>query len=144
ALALAGTPAFATEPGPTTTSTTRDMSGSRPTIMQTTQATVVVTAVDKSTRHVTVKKADGELKAFQVPADVSGFDKLRPGDQIDIAYGESWATEMMAPGSKPSQASQTARGPGMVGTKTSVSAEVLSVDPEKNQVTMKTPEGDVQ
>lgn len=143
ALVLAGAPAFAAEPG-TTSSTSRDMSGSKPTITQTTQATVVVTAVDKSTRHLTVKKPDGELRSFFVPSDVSGFDKLRPGDQIDVVYGESWAVEMMAPGSKTGQSQQTARAPGMVGQKTVVSAEVLGVDLDRNQVTMRGPDGDVQ
>ena len=144
AMALAGAPAFAADPGATSTSTSRDMSGSKPSITQTVHATVTVTAIDKDTRELTVKKADGSKATFQVPTEVAMFDKLKVGDKVDIDYGESLAVEMLPPGSKPSQSEQVARAPGMAGREMTVSAEVVAVDPASNHVTFKGPSGNVE
>jgi hypothetical protein len=147
ALALAGSPAFAAEPAadPTVTgSSTSDMAGPNPSRTQTVHATVVVTAIDKDTRHLTVKKPDGTKQTFEVPSDVKAFDKLKVGDKIDVDYGESIAVSMLPPGSKPSMSERAARAPGAVGREVTVSAEVVSVDPVTNHITLKGPKGNLQ
>ena len=85
ALALAaGTPAAAAEPTPSPASGEAPMASKT----QTSHATAMVTAVDKSARKLTIKRPDGEKTAIQVPADVTGFDKLKVGDKIDVDYTE--------------------------------------------------------
>jgi hypothetical protein len=143
-LALAGAPALAAEPSVSSTSSTSDMGGPNPTKTQTVHATVVVTAIDRSARELTVKKPDGEKQTFNVPTDVTAFSKLKVGDKIDVDYGESLAVSMMPPGSKPSMSTRSARIPGAVGKETTVSAEIVSVDPATNHVTLKGPQGNLQ
>jgi hypothetical protein len=142
-LALAGTPALADEPSVTSTSSS-NMAGPNPTKTQTMHASVVVTAIDKDKRELTVRKPDNEKQTFQVPSDVAAFDRLKVGDKIDIDYGESLAVSMMPPGSKPSMSQRSARVPGAVGKETTVSAEIVSVDPATNHVTLKGPKGNLQ
>ena len=105
---------------------------------------MTVAGIDKSTRELTVKKADGGKETFQVPTDVVMFDKLKVGDKVDIDYAESLAVEMLPPGSKPSQSEQVARAAGMAGREMTVSAEVVAVDPATNHVTFKGPNGNVE
>jgi hypothetical protein len=120
------------------------MAGPNPTKTRTVHATVMVTAIDKDARELTVKKPGGEKQTFQVPSDVTAFDKLKVGDKIDVDYGESLAVSMLPPGSKPSMSSRSARVPGASGKETTVSAEIVSVDPATNHVTLKGPKGNLQ
>jgi hypothetical protein len=102
---------------------------------------VVVTAVDKSARKLTVKMPSGEKAEIKVSADVKEFDKVKAGDKIDIDYMQSVALGFLPPGTKPSLSEVSASGPGMAGRQISVSAEVIKVDPATNQVTFKGPKG---
>ena len=72
ALTLAAPAAFAAPPagmgeGKTVTETG---GGAMPSRTETTHATVVVTAVDKPARKLTIKNVSGEKMTVQVPADV--------------------------------------------------------------------------
>lgn len=108
-------------------------------------ATAMVTAIDRSARTVTLKKEDGEEAVVNVPADVKAFDRLKVGDRVDIDYYESLAVSLMPPGSKPTISERTRRSAtgagGMVAKETTVSAQVMSVDPAANKVTFKGPRG---
>lgn len=111
--------------------------------------TVTVTAIDKSSRMLTVKNEAGEMRSIQVPSDVKAFDKVKKGDKIDIDYTESIALSMLPPGTKPSAAEKTAmarsgQGAGAVGKQTSISAEVLEVDAANNKVIFKGPKGNAR
>ena len=108
---------------------------------ETTHATVVVTAIDKSARKLTVKLSSGDKALIQVPADVQEFDKVKVGDKIDVDYMQSVALGFLPQGTKPSMTEHAASGPGMAGRQMSVSAEVIKVDPANNQVTFKGPKG---
>ena len=113
------------------------------------QETVVVTAIDRSTRNVTLQNADGEKKTVQVPAEVKAYDTLKVGDRIDINYQESIAVSLAPTGSKPSMTERTTGGKmegGGMGTarETTVSAEVISVDVAANKVTFKGPKGQIK
>ena len=77
---------------------TESGSGSMPSRTQTTHATVVVTAVDKAERKLTIKNVSGEKMTVQVPVDVKSFEKLKVGDRVDIDYTESLALSMLPPG----------------------------------------------
>jgi hypothetical protein len=147
ALALASSPAFADEsPQPSMAgSTTTTQMGSSPSTTTTTHATVVVTAIDKASRHLTVKKPDGDKVTLAVGQDVKAFDKLKVGDKIDVDYMESVAMEMLPPGTKPSATETRMRGheAGVAGgaRQVTASAEIISVDAAANKVTFKGPRG---
>jgi Cu/Ag efflux protein CusF len=139
AFALAAAPAVADTPPPTTTTT--EQGGSMPSATQTIHATVVVTAIDKSARKVTVKTSEGDMVDITVPADVKEFDKLKKGDKVDIDYMESIAIGMAPKGTKPSAIERAATVPGAAGREVVVTAEVTKVDAAHNKVTIKGPSG---
>ena len=141
AFALAASPAGAADTPPPPTTTTTQQGGSTPSETQTTHATVVVTAIDKSARKVTVKTSDGDKVEITVPADVKEFDKLKTGDKIDIDYMESIAIGMAPKGTKPNAIERTATVPGAAGREVVVTAEVVKVDATHNKVTIKGPSG---
>jgi Cu/Ag efflux protein CusF len=139
AFALAAAPAVADTPPPTTTTT--EQGGSMPSATQTIHATVVVTAIDKSARKLTVKTSEGDMVDITVPADVKEFDKLKKGDKVDIDYMESIAIGMAPKGTKPSAIERAATVPGAAGREVVVTAEVTKVDAAHNKVTIKGPSG---
>ena len=141
AFALAASPAGAADTPPPPTTTTTQQGGSTPSETQTTHATVVVTAIDKSARKVTVKTSEAEMVDITVPADVKEFDKLKKGDKIDIDYMESIAIGMAPKGTKPNAIERTATVPGAAGREVVVTAEVVKVDATHNKVTIKGPSG---
>jgi Cu/Ag efflux protein CusF len=141
AFALAASSAGAADTPPPPTTTTTQQGGSMPSETQTTHATVVVTAIDKGARKVTVKTSEGDMVDITVPADVQGFDKLKKGDKVDIDYMESIAIGMAPKGTKPNAIERAATVPGAAGREVVVTAEVLKVDVAHNKVTLKGPSG---
>src|ERR1700733_8451869 len=73
----------------------------------TTSETVVITAIDRPAREVTLTDAHGESKTVQVPPEVKAFDTIKVGDYVDIDYTESVAVSMLPPGSKPTSSEVT-------------------------------------
>jgi hypothetical protein len=113
------------------------------------QETVVVTAIDRSARTVTLQNAEGEKKTVKVPPEVKAYDALTVGARIDITYQESLAVAMMPTGSKPSMSERTVDGKaeGAVAggaREMQLSAEVVSVDVAANTVTFKGPKGQLK
>jgi hypothetical protein len=108
---------------------------------------VTISAIDRDRRSVTLKNADGETKTVQVPSDVKAFDTLKVGDRVDMDYYESIALKVLPKGTKPSMSESTSRRPmgqGGIATgarETTISAEILSIDPKANKVTIKGPQG---
>jgi hypothetical protein len=142
ALALSASPAFA-ESGADQAGTPVARSSA------TEHGSGTVTAIDKSSRSVTLKTDHGDTRSFQVSSDVQGFDKLKKGDKVDVDYTESIAIAMLPKGSKLSTSDQaaatkTGEGAGAAGRQVTVSAKVLSVDTANNTVTLKGPKGNVE
>ena len=116
------------------------------------QETVIVTAIDRSTRMVTLQNADGEKKTVKVPPDVKAYDTLKVGDRIDIDYQESLALSILPPGSKPAMTERAGAGrmgehgtgPAMGGREMTMSAEIISVDAAANKITLKGPKGQIK
>jgi hypothetical protein len=125
-------------------------SGAQPgkTMAREMHTTAKITAIDHNKREVTLKKSNGEKTTVEVPDEVKSFDQLKIGDQVDVDYYESMAVSMLPPGSKTGQTQQTGSsmqlGMGVTGKQTTVSAEVVSVDPGKNTVTLKGPHGNMK
>jgi Cu/Ag efflux protein CusF len=107
--------------------------------------TATVSAIDKQARIVTLKTADGREVSIDVPAD---FDlrRLKVGDEVDVEYYEALAVELQPPGTPmagPKEEAARHRTPsgGVRARVVTVTAEVVSVDPAKNQVTFRGPKG---
>jgi len=143
AFALAASPARAAEPSSRPMAPDPSGATPQPKAEKTdiTHASVVVAAIDKGARKLTIKMPDGEKAQIQVPTDVHEFDKLKVGDKIDVDYMQSVALGFLPAGTKPSMTEREAAGPGMAGRQMSVSAEVIKVDAASNQVTFKGPKG---
>jgi hypothetical protein len=111
-------------------------------------STAKVTGINHAARSVTLKKDDGETVTISVPTDVKAYDHLKVGDKVAIDYYESLAVSILPPGSKPSMSERKERsvdmGGGVTGKETTVSAEIVSIDPTKNTVTFKGPRGQMK
>ncbi len=112
--------------------------------------TVVVSAIDRTTRTVTLLNAEGEARVLSVPADMKSFDTLKVGDHVDVDYYESIGLALMPAGSKASMSENTTGGrtaePGVaaVGRQLTATVEVVGVDEVMNRVTFKGPKGNVR
>jgi len=112
----------------------------------TTESSDTVTAIDHSARRVTLKDPAGEKSVVSVPKDLAAFDKLKVGDRIDIDYYQSVALSIDPPGTKTGATETmgrvaTGEGAEAMGKALTVSAKVVNVDAEANEVTFKGPHG---
>jgi Cu/Ag efflux protein CusF len=100
-----------------------------------------ITAIDASTRLVTLKGQDGQV--FQVTAgpEIANFDKLQVGDVVVANYTESLALEIAAPGAATPGITGSVSGtpaPGKRAMNQQVTAtfKVEAVDAAANKVTL--------
>jgi hypothetical protein len=116
---------------------------------QTKTETATVKSIDRDNRTVTLKDDKGKTMTVDVPTDVQSFDKLKKGDKIRMTYKESVAVSVHRAGaSAPSADVQERTGrttganpTGNIERTHTVSGEVVSVDPARNKLTVKGPEG---
>jgi hypothetical protein len=112
--------------------------------------TVVVSAIDRTNRSVTLMNAEGEPRTVGVPPDMRSFDTLKVGDHVDVDYDESIGLALMPAGSKASMSETTTGGrtgqPGVaaVGRQITAIVEVVGVDEVMNKVTFKGPKGNLR
>jgi hypothetical protein len=117
---------------------------------QLTHETVVVTAIDKAKRSVTLQNPDGEAKTVSVPEEVKAFDTLKVGDHIEIDYFESVSLSMLPAGTKPSMTETTSGGRmgegkgGAVAREMQFSATITSIDAKNNRVSLRGPRGNLK
>jgi Cu/Ag efflux protein CusF len=115
-------------------------------------ASAIVEKVDKATRTVTLKLANGETREVVASDEVKNFDQIKKGDKLDIKYAEALTLELKkdgkavvarqdsetlkraAPGEKPG---------GVAKRETKVTAEVTGIDAEKKIIFLKGPKGNV-
>ena len=121
-----------------------------PTTARRMHETVVVSAVDRTTRTVTLVNAEGDSRTMGVPPDMRSFDTLKVGDHVDVDYYESIGLALMPAGAKASMSETTTGGraaePGgaAVGRQIAATVEVVGVDEVMNRVTFKGPKGNVR
>jgi hypothetical protein len=111
--------------------------------------TTVVTAIDRTTRSVTLQNADGDIRTVGVPPDMRSFDALKVGDHVDVDYYESIALALMPPGTKSAMTERSTGGkvePGVAaaGREVTATVQVVSVDEAMNKVTFKGPKGNIR
>jgi len=117
----------------------------------TTEITAKVIAVDPAKRTVTLQGASGKTRTIEVGDQVHNFDQIKVGDKVHAKYTQALALELKkgattlsapteegaitpppAPGAKPG---------GTIARRVTATAEVVAVDPAKQMVTLRGPEG---
>ena len=118
---------------------------------QTVKASAVVTAVDKATRTVTLKRANGQ--SFDVAAgdEVKNFDQVKVGDEVVVEYvraitfelKKGGGTRTMTENTDAVRAKQGEKPGAAAGRQVTVMADVIDVNPKNKTVTLKGPKGNV-
>ena len=106
-------------------------------------ASAIVQKIDKDSRVVTLRGEKGNLLDVKVSPTVK-LDRLKVGDRVNAAYYQEVAISLHksgAPGPKMTQ-TVTERG-GVTAQQTTLVANVVSVDPSKNTVMLRTPQGEM-
>jgi Cu/Ag efflux protein CusF len=116
---------------------------------QTIKITATITAIDKSTRDVTLKGPEGNLVTVTAGPEVKNFDKLKVGDKVDLQYLEALTLELKKGGGmivgRTEQAGAASAKPGEkpaagAGRQVTIVADVVALDPAKQIVTLKGPQ----
>jgi len=118
---------------------------------ETVKASAKVTAIDKATRTVTLKTADG--RSFDVVAgdEVKNFDQVKTGDRVVVQYVRALTLEVRKAGTvrEKTESTDAVRAkpgdkPGVaVGRQVTIIANVIGVDPKKKTITLKGPKGNI-
>jgi hypothetical protein len=118
---------------------------------ETIKASVVVTAIDKATRKLTLKDASGKVFDLTAGDEVKNFAQIKVGDEVAIEYLRALSMELKKggkvrerhdsadavrakPGEKPA---------GAVGRRVTIIADVIDVNEAKKTITLKGPKGNV-
>ena len=119
-------------------------------VVQTVEATAIVTGIVKETRTITLK---GPRRSFDVVADdrVKNFDQIRVGQKVSVQYQRALSLELKklrgavgASGSEIMIRAKPGEQPaGLVGRSITVLADVVAVDPKKNIISLKGPRGNI-
>jgi hypothetical protein len=111
-------------------------------------ATATITAIDSTTRSVTLKNDKGEEDTFTAGPDVTRFNQLKVGDKIRLTYYESLVLQLRKPGDASSTSSdaiaagRTKAVPGgAVGVQQTRTVTVKAVDKNVPSITVTTPDG---
>ena len=109
--------------------------------------TATVTAIERSSRLVTLKKADGEVLQVTAPPEVKRFDEIKVGDTLTAKYTEQLIVRVMKPGEAAVNsatggvsAGTGARPSGTVTAQRSVTATITAIDPSVPSITLSGPD----
>lgn len=112
-----------------------------------------ITALNKTTREVTVTGADGSSVDIVAGPDIRNFNQLKVGDQVALDYRAAVALELEPAGSAPLGATATQsrtlpkRGstPGGARSNTiSLVTEVAAVNPERGTIALRGESGNTR
>jgi hypothetical protein len=115
-------------------------------------ATSQVTAVDKATRVVTLRREDGNLFQVLCGSDVRNFDQIAAGDTLRVKFKESLKVSLTPPGAGGPDAAAgvvAARAPvgatpaAAAGIGVSVRVKIESIDKEHGIVVFSLPSGEL-
>lgn len=117
---------------------------------QTIEVTGEVAVVNKEKRSLTLIDGTGKARNISVPEEAKGFDDIKRGDQMTIAYMESVEIFLSDPGTEAGVEEMGAQESaekgdmpgGMVARAIQVNAKVTAVDKEKGLVTVTGEDGE--
>jgi len=109
-----------------------------------------ITAINHTTRVVTLKDAQGNVEDVMCGPDIKRFSELKVGDVVTFSYHAAVAYQIVKPGAKmagPDGASmvrgQGVKPSGAVTNQMTKTVTITAIDPAAPSVTVKTPEGHV-
>jgi hypothetical protein len=118
-------------------------------VSQTVDVSATITAIEKSSRTITLKGPKGDEFKIEAGPDVKNFDQLKVGDIVDMRYRETLALELKKGGGmkveKTEKAGAVGAKPGaqpagVVGRQVTVVGDVIKVDAATQTVTVKGPQ----
>ena len=111
-----------------------------------------VVKIDKKTRTITFKNKDGESK-FVAGPDISNFDQIKKGDRVNVSYELAVAIELIKTKSDGirskvetntvTKSKANEKPSETIANKTTIIADIVSVDREKKLVSVKGPSGNI-
>ena len=122
-------------------------------VAQTVDVSATITAIDKSSRTITLKGPKGDELKIEAGPEVTNFDQLKVGDIVDMRYRETLALELKKGGGmkveKTEKAAAVGAKPGatpagVVGRQVTVVGDVIKVDAATQTVTVKGPQRTVE
>jgi len=122
------------------------------TITETVKVTATVEAIDKAKRTVTLKGASGKSETITVGPEARNFDQVKVGDKVTVEYVQALSLELKkASGQKAevTAASGAVRAEpgqkpgGAVGAKVTAITDVVDLDPARQVVVLKGPQGNL-
>lgn len=118
------------------------------TATRTISASVVITAIDKATRTLTLKTPDGSSNALVAGPEVKNFAKLKVGDEIVIEYEQALSLALRKHGETRQSGETVAaeRAPdgkpgGAAARLVTAVVEVVDLNPAKKTITVKGEKG---
>ena len=118
---------------------------------ETVTASVVVTAIDKATRGITLKTSDGDLFTVRAGDEVRNFDQIRVHDEVAVTYVRALSLQVrkstgIRERSERAEADRAGPGekPGIAGSRQiTIVADVIDVNPRRKTITLKGPHHDI-
>jgi Cu/Ag efflux protein CusF len=106
--------------------------------------TATVEAIDKATRTLTVKEADGDFVPITVPKSVERFDEIKVGDTITARYYDNIVIRLKLPGEpavdRASEGLTRATGESPAATaamQRTITATIVAIDRSVPSITFK-------
>jgi hypothetical protein len=114
---------------------------------------VTIEDIDRKSRTLTIRTADGQRNTIRVPPEVQRFDRLKKGDKVDMGYYKAVAVSVLPAGASATATSTAAQSsddmPSATNSRSGArqvasSAEVMSVNKRDNTVQLKGENGKPQ
>ena len=109
-------------------------------------STGTVEAIEKASREVTIKKADGTYTTVDIPQGAKRFDTMKIGDKVSFRYYENIVLRMKAPGEKDTDTGAAAITPspgtgpsGTMAKQRTITATITAIDPAVPSITFTGP-----
>jgi len=122
------------------------------TLVATVELTATVTAINQTTREVTLKKEDGTEVSFVASEDVKNLAQVKVGDMLHVVYGEALAYEVRKGGTTVAPATAIAGGAAELGQRpagalarqTTATVVITAIDAKVPSVTFQGPAGNTR
>ncbi len=148
---LLGSPLVSAQPKPAQGAVVVTSEPGKASMVATAEATAVVVAINKTTRVVTLKDANGRTLDVLCGDEVRNFAQIRVGDDVKVSYREALSLELKktrAPTDATATKAVVSAPPGgqpagAAGVEVTVLADVTAVDPKKSVISLKGPGGNI-
>ena len=147
AFAGIASPALAQQPKAQTAESVASAPG-RGEVVRTMRVSATVTAIDKATRTLTLKGADGKAFPLVAGPEVRNFDQIQVGNEVVVGYLEALAIELKKGGggkvervdsSTAARAETGAQPAGMAARKVTATGDVIALDAVTQTATLRGP-----